>query len=205
VIRCRLNASRLALVLVGIAACGNPSNVVVDGAIDPLGDATDAPKIPCWPMATAMPRGSIELGTGSTYREMPEELPLVYGSQNGFHIEARSRIQGLEPGDPFDTSNPLNPRSRFLAFFLTGPMAGQPNVGTTCASRIGYMPDGDGFLFATPYEIRFDTALGPAELFDQQFRVVIEIIDASGGYAIDEKTITARAPVGWNPMPDAGP
>jgi hypothetical protein len=201
---CHAGASGLAIAcfVAATAACGNPA-VVVDAAIEPLADAVDAPRPSCWPMDTASPRGSIELGTGSTYRPMPDELPLVFGDQSGFHIEARSRIQGLEHGDPVDVSNPTNPRTRFRAFFTTGPLAGQPNVGTPCATRVGYLPDG---TFLWTVEVRFDTTLGPADLFDKQFRVVVEIIDSTGAYAIDEKLVTARAPIGWNPMtPDAGP
>ena len=182
-----------------VTACGHHAI-----ASDPDGDATsqedsDGQPInigPCWPIASSIARGSVDIGTGDgAFVSMPDEINLVYGIQGGFHIPARARIHGLEPGDASNILDPSNPRSRFEAFFVD---TGQPNAPLSCPVRYGYVADGpDSYTEPSLIEIRFDTALGPADLFDKQFRVQIEVLDATGGYATADKVVIARAPIGW--------
>lgn len=172
-----------------LAACDGGDASPVDASVDAYIPG------PCWPMDTTTPGGTIELGTGlSSYRAMPDMLPLVYGDQNGYHIEARARITGLEPGDPLEVTKPTNPRTRYQAFFVEdGRAIDQP---VFCPTRLGYAPaaDGNGFTSAFYYEVRFDVGYVGADIFGKQFRVVVEVIDSAGKYAKAEKTITALPP-----------
>ena len=189
---------RALLFCLAVAACGGESAVNVDASIDAI-DA--APPGPCWPVDTTTPGGSVELGTGySSYRLMPDELPMVFGDQQGYHIEARARINGLDPGDPLEVTKPTNPRTRFSAFFLnddgTDMTPPKPINQSVCPLRLGYVPasDGNGYTSPTYLEIRFEVGLSETEIFNKKFRVVVEVIDSAGKYAKAEKVITARAP-----------
>ncbi|MDB4959315.1 MAG: hypothetical protein JWO36_6884 [Myxococcales bacterium] len=152
----------------------------------------DAAPQNCWPVETSTPKGSVDLGTGDTaFEAMPDQLALVYGEQGGFHIPARSRIHGLEPGDPVDIANPTNPRTRFIAYFENG----DPNTNVKCGVRLGYGTVAGDYTIAN--RVMFDPVLGPGALFNKRFRVTLEVIDSTGGYAMDEKMITALPPIGW--------
>jgi ferredoxin len=153
----------------------------------------------CWPLDRSMPKGSVELGTGLvTYKAMPDALELVYGLQGGFHFEVRARMRGLEPGDTIDVLSKLNPLTRFQAFDDTGEPIESNMKPNSCGATLGYPAagDGDGFWFP-PGQVRFPDGVTTG-IFDRQYRVVVEIIDAFGGYARDEKLVIAREPPGWN-------
>jgi hypothetical protein len=163
-------------------------------------DDSDEPDMPgCWPLKSSMPDGSVELGTGfDTYQPMPSALELVYGSQGGFHFEVRARIRDLEPGDTIDVLSPRNPLTRFQAFYETGEPI-EPNMKPdSCGLLLGYAPanDGDGFIFP-PGQVRFPDGV-ISGIFDKEYRVVVEVIDAFGRYARDEKLVVAHAPDGWS-------
>jgi hypothetical protein len=163
-------------------------------------DDSDVPDLPgCWPLKGSMAKGSIELGTGfDAYQPMPSAVDLVYGLQGGFHFEVRARIRGLEPGDTVDVLSKLNPITRFQAFDATGEPIASNMRPDSCGSPLGYAPasDGDGFIFP-PGEARFPDGVTTG-IFDKEYRVVVEVIDAFGGYARDEKLVIAHEPDGWN-------
>jgi len=191
-----LAVGRSALALCGVlAACGDNQAPSTDAPLDGPDASIDASiRGPCWPVDTSTPGGDVELGTGyDAYRPMPDVLHLVYGDQGGYHIEARSRVHGMVAGDPANILNPINPRSRFRAFFMD---TGEPINPTVCPVRLAYLPaaDGDGLVLAASIEIRFDTSLTTDQIFDKQYRVIVEVIDADGKYAMAEKVITAVAP-----------
>src|SRR5687768_16619171 len=140
-------SARIAVVAVLLVACGgkDPSSMPpADGSgstTDPDGSVDAAMQGPCWPFASSTPRGDVDLGTGmDAYQPMPDEPKLVYGEQGGFHIESRSRIRGLAPGNPADVTSPGNPRTRFRAFWVnTGtPKDGMPINPALCGTRAGY-------------------------------------------------------------------
>jgi hypothetical protein len=150
---------------------------------------------PCWPIDTTAPGGQAEVGTGEqSYLVMPDELPLVYGDQMGYHITARARMRGMNPGELGKVLSPLNPRTKFKAISLEdGTVMGD----FPCPqARVFYVPadDGDGNVMPAYTEIRFDTSLMLSQIVDKQYKVIVEIIDADGKYARAEKIITARAP-----------
>ena len=176
---------RAAVLALAVAACGDNETWVDNGE--------------CWPIDTTTPGGSVELGTGyADYAVMPVELPMVYGDQNGYHIEARGRLVDLYPGDPIEVTKLTNPRTRYSAWFYRNndPLDGLPINESACPNRLGYVPasDGTGFTSATLLEVRFDLQYQDAEIFGKKFRVRIEVIDAFGRYAKDEKIITALPP-----------
>lgn len=172
--------------------------MTADASID--ASSIDAsPPGPCWPIDTATPGGTVELGTGySAYAVMPDELPMVYGVQGGYHFEVRARINGLDPGDPLEITKPANPRSLFRAWFHENNDAldGVPINTALCPNRLGYVPASDGVGHTSPnyLELRFDLEYQDAQIFNKKFRVQIEIIDSAGHYAKDEKIVIARPP-----------
>jgi hypothetical protein len=165
----------------------------VDAGIDAPVDGTI--RGPCWPLETSTPGGEVEVGTGvDDYAAMPDSLPLVFGEQGGYHITARSRIRGMNPGPrPPDVLSPSNPRTKFHALALED---GAPVGETPCPYRMYYSPasDGDGDVLPGYVEIRFDTALQLEDIVDKQYNVIVEVIDIDGHYAKAEKVITATAP-----------
>jgi hypothetical protein len=166
----------------------------MDGGSDASVDASMPG--PCWPIEMTTPGGEVEVGTGvDAYQPMPDELPLVFGDQQGYHITARARIRGMNPGMVGDVlnQNKKNPGTKFWAIAL----ADQAQIGVSpCPYRIFYEPagDADGDVFPFYVEIRFDTSLQLADIVDKQYRVIVEVIDADGMYAKGEKVITAIAP-----------
>ncbi|CAN5129086.1 hypothetical protein BH11MYX1_BH11MYX1_45880 [soil metagenome] len=182
-----------------LAAC-DKSNTGVhgDGGVD------TAPPGPCWPYETSAPKGEIELGTGDdgspTFAPMPDDIALEFGPQNGFDIPTRTRIRGLDPGDPTNILNSTNPRTRLRIFLANGNLADQYG---TCPNRLGYTDDGAGaFTIQGNLRVMFFECFATSQLFEQQFRLQAEVIDSTGGYAKVEKLVTVHAPAGW---PDAGP
>ncbi len=200
---------------IALAACDGGSGVPVtpmpDVAPDgctapPLPDAgprtgpapVDAPAATCWPIETATPRGRIQLGTGyDDFRPMTDELELVWGTQGGFHLEVHARISGLNPGgavNVLDTLDASNPRTMFRAFWVD---TGESINDNSCGIRIGYTPSCTAVDLAKSSAILYEVGLPTSQIFDRQVRIVVEIIDSEGGYAIDEKLVMPRAPQGW--------
>jgi hypothetical protein len=183
------------IALLALAACGGGgTSPTTDAGPDASQDAKI--KGPCWPIDNTTPGGEIEVGTGvDAYAPMPDSLPLVFGDQQGYHITARARIRGMNPGVVGDllNENELNPRTKYWAIALEN----EAQIGVVpCPYQIFYEPaqDGDGSVFPAYVEIRFDVALTLQDIVDKQYRVIVEVIDADGKYAKGEKVITAIAP-----------
>src|SRR5262245_29863397 len=130
-----------ALAAVGLLACGDNAPSGGDGDDDSgdtsLPDASvcraptwDAgPSGPCWMDTDHHDQGAITAGTGRRlYQEMPEQLPLVYGSQDGFNLLLNAQMSGLDPGCAPQVLNAFNPHTRFSAYFVdTGDPINTPN------------------------------------------------------------------------------
>jgi hypothetical protein len=181
-----------------LAACGDPHSSAVKDApvVHP-----DAGK--CWPYDTSTPTGSVELGisdSGGAFVVIPDDVLLEYGPQGGFDVALRARIHGLAPGNATSVIDPTNPRTLVNNYFLD---TGSPTYDTPCPNRFGYAPDGgDSATETQPIASLFYETLLAADLFEKQFRVVVEVIDINGGYAMDSKVVTVHAPPGW--FMDAG-
>lgn len=194
---------RFAIIAVCAMGCNDPKAPIVDAGMQDGDDAApdiDAPRGPCWPVDNTTPGGTILLGTGEdAYQPMQDETELVYGPQGGFHVVVNSRISGLSPGNPNDVLDPINPRTRFRAFFVD---TGEPINPTTCPIRIGYMasPESGSFDLAIASAILYQVGLPEDMIFDRQLRVVVEIIDGEMHYATAEKLVIPRKPAGWGEM-----
>lgn len=204
-----MRSSRLLLLLAAslTGACGDDDGGGGDGGDDgTVSDASTACVLPgdpndCFPIDGSHPGGTIELGTGfDGWRPMGLEERISYGIQGGFHFDVHARISGLEPGDPDNSLDSCNPRTRFRAFFEDGTHI---SPGGQCPLLLGYTQEnGDYVLAAGPLQLQFDTCLRSDDLFGREFRIVVEVIDKEGRYAMDEQMVTALPPFAW---PDAGP
>src|SRR5262249_29652407 len=127
------------------------------------GETIDAPVMepdggmtgPCWPADGTQPRGTIELGTGTTtYMSMPGQLELEYGTQGGFDIQVNAKMSGLQPGNPAVILDPSNPRTRFRGFYVD---TGGPINNGLCPFRLGYVPaGGDMYVFPMGARLLYD-------------------------------------------------
>lgn len=182
-----------------LAACGGGGGSDADAGSSDDGDDDGGDNCD-WPIDTATEAGSIELGTGTgSWQPMPEEIPFILGTQGGTYLVLHSRIKDLEPGNVENFLDPLNPMTRFSATLFDGTV-----VGRACPSRLGYEPAGEGYYERKQYQnLEFlPFSLGEGA-FDTVVKLKVEIIDAEGRYATDEKDVLCRAPAGWEA--DAGP
>jgi hypothetical protein len=175
-----------------LAACGGDPDPVVVPPDDMMIPIDAPPAGPCWPFDTATPGGSIQLGTGDSFVAMPDEVKVHFGTQLGYDIPVNARVTGMVPGNPNDVLDPINPRTRFRAFFVD---TGEPINPAVCPIRIAYeqKPSGD-FDLSFASAVLFEVGLPEDQIFGRQVRVVVEIIDNNKLYATDEKVVTCRPP-----------
>jgi hypothetical protein len=181
-------------------ACGDnaPPVVVPDAEVDAF------VPVECWPSSNTSPRGTVTLGTGEdNFALMPDELPVVWGEQAGFHMEVHARIAGLVPGNTKDLLDPSNPRTRFTIKWTDTDK--QIN-NTHCPFRVPYKPSATSGAYdmLVGVIVMYENCYKSTEIFDREVLVKVEVIDAQAGYASDEKRVMARPPVGWdfnNPLP----
>lgn len=184
---------RRAFVIAAVVGCGDNTNAMIDANVDAEVDA--GPPGPCWVDPVDMtPTGTAVLGTGDDgFEAMPSELPIVFGSQNGFNVVAHVRMKGLIPGDPTNVFNPGNPKTRILSYFAD---TGIPlNKAATCPFRVGYKPiDAETYEMAKGVGIIFDTCWRDAHLIGKQLRIKLWMLDDENGYTTDERVVTMVAP-----------
>lgn len=192
-----LRSSFLALAL---AACGGDGGNDSDAgpSSDDGGDGGDGAECE-WPVDSSTQAGTIEVGTGASgFEPMPAELSFVRGTQSGTFLIVHSRIKDLEPGNIDNFLDPRNPKTRFSATLFDGTV-----VGRECPSSQGYKPSDDGYFERKQYQnLEFLPFSLGEKAFDTTVRLKVEIIDADGNYASDEKEVFCRSPEGWG---DAGP
>lgn len=154
----------------------------------------------CWPEdLVRTPQGSAVLGTGrDSYMDMPEVLPLEYGTQDGFNLVAHVRMTGFAPGNPADILDPKNPRTRILSYFVENNVP--LNAKARCPFRNGYVDaPGGGYELSEGVAVIFDTCWRSEHLIGKQIRIELELMDQNGGYTTDTKIVTAGAPEGFYP------
>jgi len=188
-------------------ACGGSGG----GDDDPVADAAPVapdmgPRGPCWSTEGSVPRGTIELGTGvQSFTPMPTQQPTEYGSQGGFDIQVNARMTGLKPGNLSDILDPGNPKTRFRAFFVDNGVS--VNRGE-CAFRLAYKDMGNGvFELQTGTSLIYDVCFQAQGVLNHDVKIVLEILDADGGYASVEQIITPIEPIqpGWPDIPNYEP
>ena len=138
----------------------------------------------------AMDAGTVELGAGSIVFEPladEDELILWAGPQGGHHFIVHARIKDMVAGDWERPGLPGNPITAFMAFdendrqvdLMVPPYA------------LGYRDRGDEWMyFPSGRFLRTEEAYVP-ELFGHRIRVVVEVQDANGVRARDERWIVA--------------
>jgi hypothetical protein len=149
----------------------------------------------------ATPGGVAEIGTGMLEFEpvaAEEELGLVAGPQGGYHFIVHARIREMEPGDPMRAGIPENPFTRFTCFSEDGRRI---DVGVPPGLRIGYRT-GDGGWYELPsgriLQIYNEEVPG---VVGQRVKISVDVSDAAGHRAIDERWIVVRP---WDELaPDA--
>jgi hypothetical protein len=134
----------------------------------------------------AVQEGLIEIGTGREAFEplVPEQgLQLMHGIQGGFHFEIRTRIQGLDGGEPGNTAQDENPTTLLTAY----NEAGERLDGATCGFFVAYEPaEGAEEYDDLPTVRLLIFGLDTRPVDGQRVRVVAEILDRCGGYASGE-------------------
>ena len=134
----------------------------------------------------AVQEGLIEIGTGrEAFKPLvPEQgLQLMHGIQGGFHFEIRTRIQGLDGGEPGNTAQDENPTTLLTAY----NEAGERLDGATCGFFVAYEPaEGAEEYDDLPTVRLLIFGLDTRPVDGQRVRVVAEILDRCGGYASGE-------------------
>lgn len=163
------------------------------------------------PDAARLGDGRAELGTG-TVAWLPlapeQELEVIAGPQGGHHFIVHARIGDLLPGDPTMPGQLGNPITRFAAFVDRG--GGEQQIDLMFPPyRLGYGATGDGwYALASGRILQLDEDHVPG-LVGQRVRLTVEVTDARGELARDERFVTAieGAPLdGADAGPgDAGP
>ena len=194
------------LAAVTLAGCGDdPGGGVMDAGTDASVDAPHVPSGPCWPDQPRTPQGSAILGTGRDgFEPMPAELPLAYGTQDGFMLFAHVRMSGFTPGNPANILDPSNPRTRIRAYFHDTNVPLNYYAGG-CAFRTAYVPMGNGdYQLIEEAPIIFETCWRSEHLFGKKIRVELELMDGTG-YTSDVKIVTAAPPIGSYPVDQGTP
>ena len=184
----------LTVLLSGAIGCGNNASTP-DDAVD-ASILIDSPmSSPCW-LDAHTPGGTVQLGTGTfQYTPMADHVALEFGTQLGFDIPVHAEMTGLLPGNPKDTLDPSNPRTRFHGFFVDTGESINPG---RCGMRLAYVPAaGSAYDLLRGSAILFDVTLTEADLFGREVRVVVEVIDSNANYAMDEKIVICDPPPGW--------
>ena len=130
---------------------------------------------------------------------MPDELQFIRGTQSGTFLIVHARIKDLDPGNVDDFLDSRNPMTRFSATLFDGTV-----VGRGCPSTQGYKASDDpGYFVRKSFQnLEFLPFEVGRKAFDTTVKLKVEIIDADGKFATDEKDVFCAAPVDWN---DAGP
>lgn len=193
----------LGVVAALLAACDSGTNLAPDGASTVDAAAPDATRYACWPPLDLEPRGTAELGAGANaFEAVGDELALEYGVSGGFLLTLRSRMTGVEPGNPRDILDPSNPFTRIRGYFVD---TGLPlNRLSTCGARFAYQAAAASYFeLQVPLQMPIDLCWDAHHLIGQRIRIELEVADASGGYATDSRIVTLAEPTTPYPI-DAG-
>lgn len=132
----------------------------------------------------AIPEGLIELGTGRDQFELltPEQdLHLVLGIQGGFHMEVRTRLQGLYGGKAGSTDPDHAPRTMLTAFNESGE---QIDHNYECGFSFAYAAAEEEYDVSPTVRLILFGVDPPA--IGERIRIVAEIVDQDGNYASNE-------------------
>ncbi len=153
---------------------------------------------------------TVELGTGTVSFEPlieNQELTLIAGLQGGYHFVVHARMKEMLPGDPSRPGQLGNPITQFLIFKEDGTRI---DIRTP-PYRLGYREATGGFydlpsgrILQLDQDLVIDQALVP-EIYGTKVRLRVEVRDAQGKRATDERWIIAVEQENGSPTVDAGP
>jgi hypothetical protein len=196
-----MSASRgwrdLALAAVLAAGCGGGPTPAIDGGSDP--DMRPDMQIPPSCVFTPPPAptgGTIELGAVdppelNNFTQVSENgnFQVYAGPQGGYHVWIDVRIQGMDPGDGVDVNT--RPQTRFSVFAMDGSRINLED----CAYRLEYSDGGDGFRYLSIGWLNQIQNAVALTIDMTPLRLLIEVLDRDGLYAIDERWVNALAPI----------
>jgi hypothetical protein len=152
---------------------------------------------PCWPgPARDAPRGEVELGAGEdgfAPLAPDQDLYLERGPQGGYHFAVWPRMRGMLPDTDGTTSN------RFTAL-----RDGEQKIDVfLCPHRLLYVEDStdSGYMQTQRRVLVIIDDEYASGLDGHRVLLRVEVLDADGRYALDERWIVARQEA----LPDAGP
>lgn len=138
----------------------------------------------------------LQLGTGvDGYVPLADgdDIIIVYGPQGGYHLDGSLRVQGIDPGDADDLSDPRNP----LTVFQVLDEGGSPVSGLQGAETIEFRQgidesDEPGVYEMVGRKILLDIQ-DDAELEGQTLTVSVRVEDVDGVVLADQHSVTAVA------------
>jgi len=160
-----------------LAACGD------DEPVDPG---------PCWPLPSK-PGGQVELGIGDIdFKPMPDVTMIVRNaSQSDPYLEVHSRVHGIPPGDPFNSLDPHNPKTKVAVVIEAAGLS----LGNECPASLGYVPASETDAFDLIHSLRIGFGAFPVDqVAGKQARITIEVVGSNKIYASDEKLVTLMLP-----------
>ncbi len=137
---------------------------------------------------------ALSLGTGvDAFEEVADgdDIVIVYGPQGGYHLDGSLRVQGINPGDPKDLSNPDNPLTTFEVLDELGDPISGLDTDTLIEYRQG-IDDSDelGVYEMLGRRIFLDIPSDNA-IEDQMLTVTVTVEDIDGVVVQDSHSLRA--------------
>jgi len=138
----------------------------------------------------------LQLGTGvSSFIavEDGDEVVIVFGPQGGYHLDGSLRVQGIDPGDEDDLSDPRNPLTVFQVRREDGTIVSGLQGADTIEYRQGIdATDTPGVYEMVGRRILLDIE-SDSELVGETLSVSVSVEDADGVMLADEHDLIAVA------------
>lgn len=141
--------------------------------------------------------GSVEPGPALAAQEEfqpfadPATVQIFKGIQGGHHVFLSASISVLNPGDPAAVDpKAVNPRTLFNLYRATGEKV---NLNACPATRAYQLGDDSRYELGAR-QVILDEKLIPA-VYEEELRLVAEVLDCDGLYAYDERWVTVLTPV----------
>lgn len=184
------------LVLVATVGCGKNEATVDAG--EPQDARVDAP-IPQSCLFTPPPSptgGVVELGAvdppdlNNFTTVKTDDLYQSYsGPQGGYHLWIDTRITGIDLGDGVTVNS--RPQTKFNIYLQSGMRINLED----CAYHLAYHDGGDGKSYLSIGWLNQILNSVGGTLDRTPLRLKVEVLDRNGNYAVDERWVTALAPI----------
>jgi hypothetical protein len=122
--------------------------------------------------------------------EDPPSVQVFQGIQGGHHVFLTAQIDGLNPGDPASSdAKSVNPRTLFTFYRASGEKLSV----NACPSLRAYETGEDAKYQLGGFRVLLDEKFIP-DVYGQEVRLVVEVLDCDGLYAYHERWVTVLAP-----------